>query len=160
MIWNQKLNFKKFFHFSILVMKLKNEKWKIFKLVLFLNQNMNYTFSTRIETLISFWNFIWFWKTVLNFSFSFFFKSFEKKYLYFNLVSKNILIFLFFLCMTYHYFCRKHMNVRKILAECMIGHNICCWSFTLKNVMFFSLLRINGGDADSIKRVPLLIEFW
>ena len=30
--WNQKMNFKKFFHFSILVMKTKNEKWKIFKI--------------------------------------------------------------------------------------------------------------------------------
>ena len=31
-ISNEKGNFKKFFHFSILVMKLKNEKWKIFKI--------------------------------------------------------------------------------------------------------------------------------
>ena len=31
-IWNQKMNFKKFFHFSILVIKLENEKWKIFKI--------------------------------------------------------------------------------------------------------------------------------
>ena len=32
LISNQKLNFRKFFHFPILVMKLKNEKWKIFKI--------------------------------------------------------------------------------------------------------------------------------
>ena len=32
LIWNQKMNFKKFFHFSILVMKLKNEKQKKFKI--------------------------------------------------------------------------------------------------------------------------------
>ena len=32
LIWNQKINFKKFFHFSIFVLKLKNEKWKIFKI--------------------------------------------------------------------------------------------------------------------------------
>ena len=32
LISNQKMNFKKFFHFSILVMKLKNEKWNIFKI--------------------------------------------------------------------------------------------------------------------------------
>ena len=31
LISNQKMNFRKFFHFSILVMKLKNEKRKIFK---------------------------------------------------------------------------------------------------------------------------------
>ena len=32
LISNQKMNFKKFFQFSILVMKLKNEKRKIFKI--------------------------------------------------------------------------------------------------------------------------------
>ena len=32
LISNQKINFKKFFHFSILFMKLKNEPWKIFKI--------------------------------------------------------------------------------------------------------------------------------
>ena len=32
LISNQKRTFKKFFHFSILVMKLKNEKGKIFKI--------------------------------------------------------------------------------------------------------------------------------
>ena len=32
LISNQKMNFKKSFHFSILVMKLKNEKQKIFKI--------------------------------------------------------------------------------------------------------------------------------
>ena len=51
-IWNQKMNFKKFFHFPILVMKLENEKWKIFKIrFLFLNQKTNYTFDTRIVFL-------------------------------------------------------------------------------------------------------------
>ena len=32
LISNQKMNLKNFFHFSILVMKLKNEKWNIFKI--------------------------------------------------------------------------------------------------------------------------------
>ena len=32
LISNQRMNFKNFFHFSILVMKLKHEKWKIFKI--------------------------------------------------------------------------------------------------------------------------------
>ena len=32
LFWNQKMNLKKFFRFSILVMKLKNEKWKNFKI--------------------------------------------------------------------------------------------------------------------------------
>ena len=31
LIWNQKMNFEKFFLFSILVIKLKNEKWKYLK---------------------------------------------------------------------------------------------------------------------------------
>ena len=31
LISNQKMNFKKFFNFSIFFIKLKNEKWKIFK---------------------------------------------------------------------------------------------------------------------------------
>ena len=31
LIWNQKVNFRKFFPFSILKIKLKNEKWKNFK---------------------------------------------------------------------------------------------------------------------------------
>ena len=32
LIWNQKMNFKKLFPFSVLVMKLKKEKWKSFKI--------------------------------------------------------------------------------------------------------------------------------
>ena len=32
LIWNQKMNFKNFFHFSIFILKLKNEKWKTFKI--------------------------------------------------------------------------------------------------------------------------------
>ena len=32
LISNQKMNFIKFFHFSIFFMKLKNEKWKFFKI--------------------------------------------------------------------------------------------------------------------------------
>ena len=32
LISNQKMNFKQFFRFSILIMKLKNEKWKILKI--------------------------------------------------------------------------------------------------------------------------------
>ena len=47
-ISNQKMNFKKSFHFSILFMKLKNEKWTIFNFVLFLKQKTNYTFGTPI----------------------------------------------------------------------------------------------------------------
>ena len=32
LFWNQKMNFKKLFHFSILVVKMKNKKRKIFKI--------------------------------------------------------------------------------------------------------------------------------
>ena len=32
LIWNQKMNSKKLFHFAMLVMKLENEKWKILKI--------------------------------------------------------------------------------------------------------------------------------
>ena len=39
LIWNQKMDFKKFFHFSIFVLKLKNEKWKIFKIRFVFNSN-------------------------------------------------------------------------------------------------------------------------
>ena len=46
-ISNQKANFKKFFHFSIL-----NEKFS--KFVLFFNQEANYTFGTRIISIYAF----------------------------------------------------------------------------------------------------------
>ena len=43
LISNQRMNFKNFFHFSILVMKLKHEKWKIFKIrFLFKSKNKLY----------------------------------------------------------------------------------------------------------------------
>ena len=51
LISNQKINFKKFFHFSTLVMKLKNEKFS--KFVFFLSKKTSYTFSTWIKTV--FW---------------------------------------------------------------------------------------------------------
>ena len=54
MISNQKMKFKRLFNFSILVMKLKNEKQKISRFVLFLNQKTNYTFGTRIDFDIEF----------------------------------------------------------------------------------------------------------
>ena len=47
LISNQKANFKKFFHFSIL-----NEKFS--KFVLFFNQKANYTFGTRIISIYAF----------------------------------------------------------------------------------------------------------
>ena len=49
LFWNQEINFKKFFRFSILVIELKTEKWKNSKFVLFLNQKTNYTFGARIH---------------------------------------------------------------------------------------------------------------
>ena len=47
LISNQKANFKKFFHFSIL-----NEKFS--KFVLLFNQEANYTFGTRIISIYAF----------------------------------------------------------------------------------------------------------
>ena len=46
------MNFKKFFHFSIVVIKLKNEKSS--KFIWFLNQKTNYTLGTRIKVLFQF----------------------------------------------------------------------------------------------------------
>ena len=60
LISSQKMNIRKFLHFSILVMKLKNKTEKFSKFVLFLNQKTNYTFGTRIK------NCIWISKFDLN----------------------------------------------------------------------------------------------
>ena len=51
LISNQEMNIKKFFHFSVLLTKLKNEKWKIFKIrfVVKLNQENVEHFSNREE---------------------------------------------------------------------------------------------------------------
>ena len=55
-IWNQKMNFKKFFHFSILVMKLKNGKWKFFKIrFLFKLKNELYFRYTDSLLIFQFW---------------------------------------------------------------------------------------------------------
>ena len=57
LISNQKLNFYKFVLFSILVMKLKNEKWKIFKIrFVFKSKNelyFRYTDSDSMAFLFS-----------------------------------------------------------------------------------------------------------
>ena len=51
LISNQKMNFYKFFLFSILVMKLKNEKWKIFKIrFVFKSKNELYFRYTDYKT--------------------------------------------------------------------------------------------------------------
>ena len=53
LISNQKLNFRKFFHFSILVMKLKNEKRKIFK-IRFVFKSKNKLYFQYMDYLSSF----------------------------------------------------------------------------------------------------------
>ena len=67
LISNQKMNFIKFFHFSILVMKLKNEKWKLFKIrFVFKSKNelyfrytdwfkFHFSFFFEIRILVSIW---------------------------------------------------------------------------------------------------------
>ena len=58
LIWNQAMSFKKFVRFSILVMKLKNEKWKNFKIhFVFKSKNelyFRYTdfFMLHVSTLV------------------------------------------------------------------------------------------------------------
>ena len=55
LISNQVMNFKKFFGFSILVMKLKNEKWKNFKIrFVFKSKNELYFRYTDYYSNISF----------------------------------------------------------------------------------------------------------
>ena len=56
LISNQKINFRKFFHFSILFMKLKNEKWKIFKIrFVFKSKNeLYFRFGTRTTSVFCF----------------------------------------------------------------------------------------------------------
>ena len=99
LISNQKVNFKKFFHFSILVMKLKNEKRKNFsKFVLFLNQKTNYTFGTRIIKLNGFSIFKmtehWNWKWSLFYVFHFNLKN-EKPNLLKQILMKLVTISLY-----------------------------------------------------------------
>ena len=56
LISNQKINFRNFFHFSILFMKLKNEKWKIFKIrFVFKSKNeLYFRFGTRTKSAFCF----------------------------------------------------------------------------------------------------------
>ena len=55
LISNQKLNFKKFFHFSISVLKLKNEKWKILKIrFVFKSKNELYFRYTNRSQIVEF----------------------------------------------------------------------------------------------------------
>ena len=56
LIWNQKMNFKKFFHFSIFVLKLKNEKWKIFK-IRFVFKSKNELYSRYTDYVLFHFNF-------------------------------------------------------------------------------------------------------
>ena len=56
LIWNQKINFKKFFHFSIFVLKLKNEKWKIFK-IRFVFKSKNELYSRYTDYVLFHFNF-------------------------------------------------------------------------------------------------------
>ena len=66
LISNQKMNFKKFFHFSILVMKLKNEKRKIFKIrFVFKSKNELYFRYTDLTWNLNL-NFHLFWKLKNN----------------------------------------------------------------------------------------------
>ena len=69
LIWNQKMNFKKFFHFSILVLKLENEKWKIFKI--------RFVFKSKIE--------LYFWYT----------DCFSVLFFFFNPYTESIILFWF-----------------------------------------------------------------
>ena len=76
LISNQKMNFKKSFHFSIFVIKFKNEKWKIFKIRFVLNWKNELYF--RYTDLVSYLNFVFFIEVkgkskyrILNFVFQF-----------------------------------------------------------------------------------------
>ena len=63
--WNQKMDFKKFFYFSISLMKLKNEKWKKFKIrFVFKSKNELYFRYTDYQ---SFWVHFLFWNQKMNF---------------------------------------------------------------------------------------------
>ena len=67
LISNQKMNFKKSFHFSILVMKLKNEKRKIFKI--------RFVFKSKNE--LYFWYTDWLpFSSLIDFFFEFLITSF------------------------------------------------------------------------------------
>ena len=53
------LNFKKFFQFSILILKLKNEKWNIFKIRFVFKSKTNYkTIKKRHTDLVKYLNVI------------------------------------------------------------------------------------------------------
>ena len=87
LIWNQKMNFKKFFHFSIFILKLKNEKWKTFKILFnFKSKNGLYfrymdSFSCLIDSFFEFlilhlfFIFIKKWKTKYSLIFVFHFNE-------------------------------------------------------------------------------------
>ena len=72
LISNQKMNFREFFHFSILVMKLKNEKRKIFKIrFVFKSKNELYFRHTDLATIFIFNRFfLWIFNPFIPFSFS------------------------------------------------------------------------------------------
>ena len=56
LISNQKINFIKFFHFSILIIKLKNEKLKIFNIYfVFKSKNELYFWYTDWNSITDFW---------------------------------------------------------------------------------------------------------
>ena len=73
LISNQKLNLKKFFYFSILVMNLKNEKWKLFKIrFVFKSKNELYFRYTDLDWLpFSGWKEFWFEFLIPSFVFHF-----------------------------------------------------------------------------------------
>ena len=76
LISNQRMNFKKFFHFSILVMKLKHEKWKIFKIrFVFKSKNELYFRYADSVHVLQPWIFELKPKLKVNFKFKFKLKS-------------------------------------------------------------------------------------
>ena len=60
MIWNQKMDFEKFFYFQFLFFKWQMKNEKLSKFVLFLNHKTNHTFGTRIPPSV--------YKTFIRFS--------------------------------------------------------------------------------------------
>ena len=85
-IWNLKMNFKKIFHFSILVLKLANEKWKFLKIrFVFKSKNELYFWYTdyfrfcicfSFSFLLLFFIFVFVFVFVLHFRFCFVFFAF------------------------------------------------------------------------------------
>ena len=76
LISNQKMNFKKFIHFSILVMKLKNGKWKIFKI--------HFVFKSKNGLYFRYTDYFWilFFFLIVKSNFSIYIKIISRQNIY------------------------------------------------------------------------------